>query len=686
MQETKGFNKQSVRLKLSSVLILILCLFTIVNSNAQTKNKAIGNPVNLLDDNLTYWYKLMGVPHKTVQGLPPGTPTGDGMYGKSMGANDPKEVFKVITLNGEKVLKVTGEIYGGLTTKAQYENYHLQLKYKWGSKKWEPRLNLSRDTGIMYHLAGSDEDAFWGAFLMGAEFQIAQGSTGDAFLIPNNDFTSNTIANIRKAKGEKWNVKSPLNSYYGNLQVGEFNRSENFESELSKWTTIDLYTIGNSAVYLVNGHIVNAIQNIGTQKQDLSVTSLSKGKIQLQSEGAEVYYKDISIESITDYPTAIKKTAGFSETVHWKSGIALFTFNNYSFPEQLELAKSTGLKYIEGYTFGKAGPELRDSLIMNLSPSGIQKLNKMVQKSGLKMESLFILGGETIDKWKRDFELAKGLNVKFVSAEPPLDMLDAIDSLAGVYGIKVALHNHWKGKSDYWNPDLVLAALKNHPNLGACPDIGHWPKSGINPVKGLKKLEGHILGIHFKDIAEYNNVTIKDVTIGTGMINFPEVFAELKRQNFTGNINIERDQKDLPNNLNSVTQSIMYCDKITNVAPTISTPLPLSILAMDKSNRSIRHSVVFKLKNTLTDLDKKQFFEEVNKLAAIIGVEKFEILKQTNIKTKFDYGISMIFKDDEAYQIYSYHPNHLAFIKNYWSTKVEDFLEIDYEAITETIK
>lgn len=262
-----------------------------------------------------------------------------------------------------------------------------------------------------------------------------------------------------------------------------------------------------------------------------------------------------------------KKVAGASDPKNWKLGVALYTFNPFPFPEQLAKADSAGLKFVEGYTFGKGGAELKDSLIMNLSSAGIEKLNRQVKDMGLRMESIYLVGGKTIDKWTREFELAKKLNVIYVTAEPPIDLWDSVDSLAGVYGMKVALHNHWKGTSAYWHPDSVLAALKNHPNFRVCADIGHWPKSGINPVEGLKKLEGHLIALHLKDIAAYNDPKLKDVPVGTGVIDFPAVFKELKRQNFSGHIIIERDAQDKPSNLPSVIQTVRYYNEQLGLRP-----------------------------------------------------------------------------------------------------------------------
>ena len=245
----------------------------------------------------------------------------------------------------------------------------------------------------------------------------------------------------------------------------------------------------------------------------------------------------------------------------WKFGVALWTFHTFNFPQALDKVDSSGLKYIEPNTFHKTGPELKDSMILQLSPWGIEKLKSLVAQKGLTVGSIYIVGDSTIQSWKKQFDIAKQFGVPFVTTEPPINMWDSIDSLAGAYGIKVAIHEHWKGTSHYWNPDTVLLAIKDHPNFGACADLGHWPKSGIDPVEAVKKLSGHIIGVHLKDIAAFNDPTLKDVPVGTGVINFPAIFAELKKQNFKGPIYIERDAEDQPSNLPSVLQTVKYYDE-----------------------------------------------------------------------------------------------------------------------------
>lgn len=251
-------------------------------------------------------------------------------------------------------------------------------------------------------------------------------------------------------------------------------------------------------------------------------------------------------------------TSSVDPAKDWKFGVALWTFHTVNFPQSLDKVDSAGIKYIEPNTFHNAGPELKDSMILQLSPAGIDKLKALVAQKGLSVESIYIVGDSTIASWVKQFEIAKAFGVKYVTTEPPLNMWDSIDSLAGAYGVKVAIHEHWKGVSHYWNPDTTLMALKNHPNFGVCADLGHWPKSGIDPLDAVKKLSGHIIGVHLKDIAAYDDPTLKDVVVGTGVVKFPEIFAELKKQGFNGNIYIERDSTEAHGNLQSVLQEVKY--------------------------------------------------------------------------------------------------------------------------------
>ena len=65
---------------------------------------------------------------------------------------------------------------------------------------------------------------------------------------------------------------------------------------------MELYTYEQTAVFVVNGQPVNLLQNTRQKIGEGREIPLVKGKIQLQSEAAEVYYKDIKIRPILEIP------------------------------------------------------------------------------------------------------------------------------------------------------------------------------------------------------------------------------------------------------------------------------------------------------------------------------------------------------------------------------------------------
>lgn len=96
----------------------------------------------------------------------------------------------------------------------------------------------------------------------------------------------------------------------------------------------------------------------------------------------------------------------------------------------------------------------------------------------------------------------------------------------------------------------------------------------------------------------------------------------------------------------------------------------------------IRHTVVFTLKHAHGSLQEKAFMRDAKAaLHDIPGVKKFEQLRQVSKKNDFEFGFSMEFADQAAYDGYNNHPKHVKFVEERWKREVEKFLEIDYELI-----
>jgi sugar phosphate isomerase/epimerase len=94
-----------------------------------------------------------------------------------------------------------------------------------------------------------------------------------------------------------------------------------------------------------------------------------------------------------------------------------------------------------------------------------------------------------------------------------------------------------------WDPNFVAKLMEGRdPRIGACADTGHWVTSGLVPVDCLKILKGRIMSVHLKDRPKMG-VHMPDVVYGTGISDVPGILAELRAQNFQGNVSVEYENK-----------------------------------------------------------------------------------------------------------------------------------------------
>ena len=172
-------------------------------------------------------------------------------------------------------------------------------------------------------------------------------------------------------------------------------------------------------------------------------------------------------------------------------------------------------------------PDVRKDLKAKLADAGVKLVNYGV--CGLSKDPA---------SSRKLFDFAQDMGIETIVAEPPDDAFDLLDKLTEEYGINLAIHNHPR-PSHYWNPDVVLAACKNHSKrIGACCDTGHWVRSGLVPVECLKKLEGRIISFHFKDLNKFAPDG-HDVAWGTGVSDVRGMLTEVHRQRIKAVFSIE---------------------------------------------------------------------------------------------------------------------------------------------------
>jgi type 1 glutamine amidotransferase len=264
---------------------------------------------NLLEDDLyKNWDVYIGAPHSTVKGLEGVDPNSNGINATPLGLNnDPKKVFTIENIGGEKVVHISGEIYGSITTKKEYQNYHLKLQFKWGDKVWEPRLKDRRDSGILYHCFGPYQ-GFWNVWMQSQELQVQEGDVGDYYGLTS---VLIDIPSEKKEGEEEYTYKeqSTINEFscLKKYPSNHCNKGFNNEKKHGEWNTVELICFGGTSLHIVNGKVVMILYNSRYNNLDNQILPLTKGRIQIQSEAAEVFYKDIQIKSITEIPKPFKK-------------------------------------------------------------------------------------------------------------------------------------------------------------------------------------------------------------------------------------------------------------------------------------------------------------------------------------------------------------------------------------------
>ncbi|MEB2774192.1 DUF1080 domain-containing protein [Algoriphagus sp. D3-2-R+10] len=211
---------------------------------------------------------------------------------------DPQSVFSVVEVDGRPAIRISGEQWGGLSTMQDYSNYHLSLQFKWGEAKHKPRDKNKRDSGILYH-AGGPHGADGGFWMRSQELQVQEGDCGDYWGVAGG------IMDIEAKKIDEFYVYDPESeklTFSDSSPIGRrCVKYPDTENPTGEWNTLELFCYGDTAVHLVNSKVVMVLYN-SRYMSETGELPLKSGKIQIQSEGAEIFYRDIKVKKIFELP------------------------------------------------------------------------------------------------------------------------------------------------------------------------------------------------------------------------------------------------------------------------------------------------------------------------------------------------------------------------------------------------
>ena len=282
-----------------SRLLVVIALLSGMTGHAQSGWTSLWNGKNL--DGWTTWMQQPAASSE-VPGL---KRDADGKYTEPIGSDrDPLKVFTVVNdVDGKPAIRISGEVFGELRSKASFKDYHLKLQFKWGEKKWAPRdkPETPRDSGLLYHVhsAPGAEGRTWARSV---ELQIQEHDVGDLYAV------GSAIAVRAKARaGTKptlydYDPKGEW-TYFSQSQgsMGRCIKQPDNEKPTGEWNTVELIAFGNDAIHIVNGKVVMRLHGPVRINADLP-TPVTSGPIIFQSEGAELFYRDIQVRPITAIP------------------------------------------------------------------------------------------------------------------------------------------------------------------------------------------------------------------------------------------------------------------------------------------------------------------------------------------------------------------------------------------------
>jgi peroxiredoxin len=220
---------------------------------------------------------------------------------KPVGLNPPKQnVFSVSEQAGKPVLRITGEWYGCLNTKQSFSNFHFVAQVRWGEKKWEPRLDEPRDSGILYHSRGPFGVDYWKSWALSQEFQVIEHGHGEYWSQATSAIDIRVHPKKPGEEAPRWHPDAPWTAF-GSANPGNNHAlAGSDEDKPGEWNTLELVCMQDNCVHVVNGKVVMALANSRYALGE-RVMPMTGGTLQIQSEAAEVFYRNVAIRPIREF-------------------------------------------------------------------------------------------------------------------------------------------------------------------------------------------------------------------------------------------------------------------------------------------------------------------------------------------------------------------------------------------------
>ncbi len=178
------------------------------------------------------------------------------LWDRDAKAEDTTTPMSAVWTVEDGILYCKGQPTGYIKTKNEYENYRLVVEWRW------PEGTEKGNNGVLVHTTTPNALGQWPKSL---EVQLAKDNAGDFWVIG----TTIEVPNAEeRRKGRR-----------------HLNLTDNSEKPAGHWNRMEILCEGDEVKVWVNGDLVNH----GTD------SSVTRGAIALQSEGAEVHFRKVDL-------------------------------------------------------------------------------------------------------------------------------------------------------------------------------------------------------------------------------------------------------------------------------------------------------------------------------------------------------------------------------------------------------
>ena len=241
---------------------------------------------------------------------------------------------------------------------------------------------------------------------------------------------------------------------------------------------------------------------------------LRKGLTASALLGGSMYLPSLKADTREE---SIAKYGGF------RMGIQSYSLRGFGVDGALEKIEELGLHWVE--FFRGHFPVTPDR----------QKIAEMQAKLKAHDISISAHGVQSFNKDEKAarnmFQFAQWAGIKNISANPNNDAFPILHDLVQEFDIRIAIHNHGPGASYDGAQQTLEAVQKWDKRIGFCADLGHYIRSGEDPVKVVYLLADRLYGVHLKDFAEKKKQT-EGVIIGQGHLDVLNVFRGMRKVGF----------------------------------------------------------------------------------------------------------------------------------------------------------